>query len=103
MNFFTKMEREDGSTEPPVFPHPAPRLGAERWSLPDAELERAAGHDAAQREKFRVARPYPSSAHLVFSQMRFIMAGELAGAWASFGGIGAQWTDLAQVALTGSA
>ena len=33
--------------------------------------------------------------------MRLIAAGELAGAWASFGGIGAQWATSAQIASLG--
>ena len=36
----------------------------------------------------------------MLAHMRFNAAGELAGARGSFGRIGAQWADLAQIAVT---
>ena len=46
--------------------------------------------DAARQKKFGAKKPYPPSGQLIFAQVRFIGAGELAGAWESFGGVGAQ-------------
>ena len=67
------------------------------------DFRSAAENDVARPRKCAAKRPYPSSGQLIFAQMRLIVAGDLASAWRSFGGIGPPWANLAQVALRGLA
>ena len=65
-----------------------------------AEFKESAELDIARQEKFGVGRPHPPWGQLIFAQIRPVMTSELPCAWVSFAGIGAQWSDLAQIALT---
>ena len=58
-------------------------------------FERAAEADLGRQKQFSVEKTYPSLAQLIFTQIRFIPAEE----WGSFGGIVAQWKNVANVAL----
>ena len=61
-----------------------------------ADAKRAADAADAKQRKFGVKESYPSAPHLVLAQMRAMVAGEIAGAWEKFGGLGAQMTNLAE-------
>ena len=95
-NFFPQMKFEAEEIEPPKF-HMDPQL------LLGADFKRAAENDVARVRKCAAKRPHPSTGQLIFAQMGPIVAGELAGAWRSLGGIGPQRMTLAQVALRGLA
>ena len=100
-NFFAKTKFDDEATEPPASRRSAPKLRREPWSLQGAEFRGPAGYGVARQEKFRAKRPCPSSARIFFAQVGFVAAGALAGARDSFGVVGAEWTNLAQIAAGG--
>ena len=53
----------------------------------------------ARREELGIKKNYPSLAQLFFAQMRRTLASELAEAWGSLGGSGAQWANPANFVL----
>ena len=79
---------------------PVPKLHIEPWSPRDADYKRAARNDGARQKKCVLAGTYPFSGQPMLAQMRLTAAVELAGARGSFGRIGAQSADLAQIAVT---
>ena len=96
------MDLEAVEIEPPFILHAGPKLQMEPWSRSDTEFEGAAEHDVARQKKFGAIRPFPSLAQLCFAQMLVLLPGEMAEAWVSSRGIGAQRANFAQIALTGS-
>ena len=90
VNFFTKSKFEADAAVPPYTPYPAPKLMESPWTPGGVDVERAAEASEAKRKKFGVEVSYPSLARLVLPQLRVIIAGEVAGAWGRFGGLGAR-------------
>ena len=75
--------------EPPnVLPdrqvHSVPKLSNRPRPLPGADFKRAAAADSARQEGFGVKKTYPAWAQLLSTQMRFMVAGELAKSRGSF-------------------
>ena len=101
-NFFAEMKFEDDAIAvlPPLVLRPAPKLQVEPRFLPDAEFKKAAENYVQRQNKCGATRPSSSLVHHLPARMRLIVGGELAGDWDSFGGIGPQWPNLAQIALT---
>ena len=62
-----------------------------------ADVKRAVAAAEAKQKKFGVKESYPSLPQLESAQLRATVAGEIAGAWEEFGGLGAQLTNLAEV------
>ena len=94
VNFFTKLIYEAAATEPPYFPYPAPDLRKEPWTPHGLDINRAIEAEAAKQKKYGVKKPYMRADHLVLAMVRFIMAGEVAGAWDKFGGFSLQIQNL---------
>ena len=88
-----------GAIEPPRKPRPGPKLMEENQAIPGAKFKRAAGEDGRRQMRMGVKKGFPSLAQPVGTQLRCIVAGELAGARGDFGGIGPKLTNLATVAL----
>ena len=71
------------------------------WTPRGADAKRAAQAAEANQRKFGVKESYPSLPQLMLAQMRAIVAGEVAGAWEQFGGLGAQMTNMAEAMEVG--
>ena len=97
-NFFAKLIFEADAADPPYHPYPFPKLEMEPLALPAAEFGKVAEAAVARQKKFVVKRTYPLLAQLCSALMRLSVPGEVARAWGSFGEIGAQWANLAQIA-----
>ena len=100
LKFFTGLKFGAEATEPPFVTYSVPRLHMEPRLLPNAQFKRAMGDDVARQKTFGARRPFPSLGQLISARSRFVVAGELAGAWGRSEGIGAEWANLAQIALT---
>ena len=78
-------------------PYPAPKVMDSPWTPKGADSKRAADAAGAKQRKFGVKESYSSLPQLMLVQMRAIVAGEVAGDWEKFGGLGAQMTNMAEV------
>ena len=96
-NFFTKMKFEAAALAPPYTPYPAPKLVERPWTPNGADAIRAAATAGAKQRMFGAKESYPPLPQLVLAQPRAMVAGEIAGAWGKFGGLGSQLTNLAEV------
>ena len=88
-NFFTKLKFEAAAVVPPYTPYPAPKLMGAPWTPKGADVKRAAQAAETKQRKLGVKESYPSLAQLALAPFRAIVAGEVAGAWEKFGGLGA--------------
>ena len=98
-NFFARLQDGGGAVELPYMPYVAPKLAESPWARQTVEFERAGETDAARPKAYVVRKPFPSFAHAVLAQMRFIVTGELTREWSSSGGVGAQRANLADFVL----
>ena len=90
VNLFAKLQYAAAALEPPYIPYPAPNLGEEPWTPHILDVKRAIDSDGANRKKYGVKKNYMRVAHLSPAHLRAIAAGEVAGAWDKFGGLGLQ-------------
>ena len=86
-NYFSKMKFEADAIGPPSK-LPAPKLPEAPRATPDAELRRAAEEDGIRQMRMGIKKGYPSLVQVVATQLRCVLAGELAGPREDFGGIG---------------
>ena len=100
VNFFTKLRFEAAALVPPYTPYPAPKLMDAPWTPKGADVKRAAQSAEAKQKRYGVKESYPSLAQLMLAHLRAIVAGEIAGAWEKFGGLGAQLNNMAEVLET---
>ena len=96
VNFFTKLRFEAAALVPPYTPYPAPKLMDAPWTPKGADVKRAAQAAEAKQKRSGVKESYPSLAQLMLAHLRAIVAGEVAGAWQKFGGLGAQLNNMAE-------
>ena len=95
-NFFTKLRFEAAAVVPPYTPYPAPKLMDAPWAPKGADVKRAAQAAETKQRKFGAEESYPSLARLTLAHLRAIVAGEVAGAYEKFGGLGAQLNNMAE-------
>ena len=100
VNFFTKLKFEAAALVPPYTPYPAPKLMDAPWTPKGADVKRAVQLAEAKQKRYGVKENYPSLAQLALAHLRAIVAGEVAGAWEKFGGLGAQLNNMAEVMET---
>ena len=93
----SSLKFEAAALVPPYTPYPNPKLMDTPWTPKGADVKRAAEAADAKQRKFGVTESYPSLPQLVSAQMGAMVAGEVAGTWEKFGGLGAQMPNLAEV------
>ena len=97
VNFFTKLSYEAAATEPPFTPYPAPDIRSEPWTPHALDVKRAIEAEMTKQKKYGVKKPYVRIDHMALAFIRMIVAGEIAGAWKRFGGLGPQLQNLAAI------
>ena len=97
VNFFTRLSYEAAATEPPFTPYPAPDIRSEPWTPHALDVKRAIDAEMTKQKKYGVKKPYVRIDHMALAFIRMIVAGEIAGAWKRFGGLGPQLQNLAAI------
>ena len=92
---FSEALREGSKRRPPFTPFLAPRLGESSWALQDPARERASEAEKNRQKGNAVMTSFLNTGQLALVYVRYIIAGELAGGWTKFGGLGALLTNLA--------
>ena len=92
-----KALREGGKACPPHVPPFPPKTAGAPWAIRDLARGRAAGVEVARQRRNDVMTSVMSTGHLALSYLRYSVAGEFAGAWEHFGGLGAFVPNLAHL------
>ena len=97
VNIFSEALRGGSKATPPYTPFLAPKLG-ESPSAPHDPARKRAFEAGGNRQERNAAKPsFLNTGQLALAYLRYIIAGELAGAWNKFGGLGALSTNLASI------
>ena len=94
---FPEAPHEGPHTTPPYTPFLAPKLGESPWSLQDPARKRAFEAEKNRQKRNAVKTSFLNTGQLAVACLRCIIAGEIVGAWAKFGGLGALLTNLASL------
>ena len=97
VNIFSQAMYEGSKAIPPYIPFVAPKLGEAPWTLQDPAHKRAAETERSRQTRNAVKTSFLNTGQLALSYLRYIIAGELTGAWTKFGGLGALLTNLASI------
>ena len=94
-NLFPEALREGSRATPPHTPFLAPTLGDSPWALQDPARKKAFEAEKSRQRRNALKTSFLNTGQLALAYLRYIVAGELAGYWAEFGGLGAILTHLA--------
>ena len=97
VNIFSEAMYEGSKAIPPYIPFVAPKLWEAPWALQDPTHKRAAESERSRQKRNAVKTSFLNTGQLALTYLRYIMAGELSGAWTKFGGLGAMLTNLASI------
>ena len=97
VNIFSEAMYEGSKAVPPYIPFVAPRLWEAPWALQDPAHKRAAESERSRQKRNAVKTSFLNTGQLALAYLRYIIAGELSGAWSKFGGLGALLTNLASI------
>ena len=97
VNIFSEALYEGSKAIPPYIPFMAPKLWEAPWTLQDPAHKRAAEAERSRQKRNAVKTSFLNTGQLALAYLRYIIAGELSGAWTKFGGLGALLTNLASI------
>ena len=97
VNIFSEALYEGSKAIPPYTPFVAPKLWEAPWTLQDPAHKRAIEAERNRQKRNAVKTSFLNTGQLCLAYLRYIVAGELAGAWTKFGGLGAMLTNLASI------
>ena len=97
VNLFTAAIYEGSKATPPYTPFVAPKLWDAPWTIQDPAHKRAIEAERNRQKRNSVKTSFLNTGQLALAYLRYITAGELAGAWSNFGGLGAMLTNLAAI------
>ena len=97
VNIFSAALYEGSKAIPPYIPFVAPKLWEAPWSLQDPAHKRAGEAERSRQKRNAAKTSFLNTGQLALAYLRYIIAGELSGAWTKFGGLGAMLTNLASI------
>ena len=95
MDIFSQALYEGGKPALPYIPFVAPKLREAPWALQDPARKRAIEAEKARQKRNSAKTSFLDTGKLALAYLRYIISGDLAGAWTKFGGLGALLTNLA--------
>ena len=90
VNSFSKELSEAQSAYPPYSPFCVRSPMEVPWRIDSPAHARAWEDEKARQARYNQPNPCPNAAQAVLYRLRIIIAGDIAGAWEKFGGLGAQ-------------
>ena len=96
MTVFSASLHEGSKAEPPYTAFLQPKLNGAPSAPEDTGYKRAAEQERARRKRNAARTPFPNTGQLAQHYLRYIISGEVAGAWQKLGGMGAPLTHLAR-------
>ena len=97
VNLFSEALYEGPKAIPPYTPFVAPKLWEAPWALQGPAHKRAIEAERRRQKRSAVKTSFLNTGQLALSYLRYVIAGDLAGAWTKFGGLGAMLTNLASL------
>ena len=95
VNFCSAALREGFKSTPPHTPFLAPKINEAPLALQGPTHKRATEAERSRQKRNDVKTSFLNTGQLALALLHYIIAGEIAGAWAKFGGLGALLTNLA--------
>ena len=89
VNLIPEALREGSKAAPSYTPLLAPKSGEAPWAIQDPAHGRAYEGEKSRQRRNDVETSYLNTRHLELAYLRYIVAGEIAGAWEKCGGLGA--------------
>ena len=96
-NLFSEELRNGKRALPPYTPFLPPKLNEAPWVAQDPDYKRACENEKLRQQRNGVKTLFMNSPQLSLAYLRYIIAGEVAGAWDAFGGMGAMLSHLAHL------
>ena len=96
-NLFSEELRNGKRALPPYTPFLLPKLNEAPWVAQDPDYKRARENEKLRQQRNGVKTLFMNSSQLSLAYLRYIVAGEVAGAWDAFGGMGAMLSHLAHL------
>ena len=97
VNLFSEALYGGPKAAPPYTPFLAPKLWGDPWALQDPAHKRAVEAEKSRQKRNAVKTSFFNTGQLALAYLRYIIAGELAGAWNKFGVLGALLKNLASI------
>ena len=97
VTLFSEALYEGSKAIPPYTPFVAPKLWEAPWTLQGPAHKRAIEAERNRQKRNAAKTGFLNTGQLALAYLRYIIAGEFAGAWTKFGGLGAMLTNLASI------